>query len=408
MRAVLGALLVLLASLAHGQQTVVPAPTHVPEISVLTFAPGNVYWQRFGHNALLLRYPDTGYAKVYNYGVFDFRQKNFFFNFARGRMVYRLEVEPLDWTLEIYAEEGRWVLEQKLNLSEDQRREVRDYLRWNARRRNAEYRYDYFLSNCSTRVRDVVDRATAGELRRQLQARPAQSSFRADALRMMAPVRPLMIGMDWLMGSDTDRPLDVWDRSFLPDVLMDGLRTAQIQQADGLQRPLVAEARWLLPSRAPAAGAQVPMLRAPFLLAGVLLGLALVLLSSRGRRRGARILFGLFTTLIVLISGLAGLVLLAAWTLSDHWAIAANWNLLLANPLILLLLPTAARGLHAGRSWERRLGIVLAAGSVLVLVLHVLGVARQDDLHWILLFVPVQLGLAWTLRQRREGVVDAA
>ena len=49
---VLGAALLLAP--AHAQLTLdVP-----PQVSLLTFGPGDIYWQRFGHNALLLRAAD--------------------------------------------------------------------------------------------------------------------------------------------------------------------------------------------------------------------------------------------------------------------------------------------------------------------------------------------------------------
>ncbi len=81
-------LLLLAASVAHARRP--PDAALLPTVSVLTFSPGEIYWQRFGHNALLVREPG-GEARVYNYGIFDFQQKNFFLNFARGAMLYRLE-----------------------------------------------------------------------------------------------------------------------------------------------------------------------------------------------------------------------------------------------------------------------------------------------------------------------------
>jgi hypothetical protein len=86
MRICLLALLALLA-LWGGWVQAQPAP----QVSLLTFSPGDIYWQRFGHNALIVR-DGLGAPRLYNYGTFDFQQKNFFLNFARGRMQYRLDV----------------------------------------------------------------------------------------------------------------------------------------------------------------------------------------------------------------------------------------------------------------------------------------------------------------------------
>lgn len=84
-------LLLLLA--LNGVAGAQSSPPAAPQISLLTFQPGEVYWQRYGHNAL--RVVEARGEAVYNYGIFDFGQKNFALNFARGRMQYRLATEPL-------------------------------------------------------------------------------------------------------------------------------------------------------------------------------------------------------------------------------------------------------------------------------------------------------------------------
>jgi hypothetical protein len=59
-------------------------------ISVITCGPGPVLYNAFGHSAFRVFDPLNGIDQVYNYGVFDFRRKNFYLNFARGHNYYRL------------------------------------------------------------------------------------------------------------------------------------------------------------------------------------------------------------------------------------------------------------------------------------------------------------------------------
>ena len=54
------------------------------------------YWERFGHDAIELRDTASGEAINFNYGVFDFSEKNFLLNFARGRMHYLMDAAPSD------------------------------------------------------------------------------------------------------------------------------------------------------------------------------------------------------------------------------------------------------------------------------------------------------------------------
>lgn len=370
-----------------------------PTIVLLTFAPGEVYWQRFGHNALLVRDPVRGEDRVYNYGIFDFHQKNFFLNFARGHMLYQLAAEPLARTLEQYQYEGRAVQAQELDLDPAQRRELAAFLAWNARPENAEYRYDYFLSNCSTRVRDAIDRVTGGALKRQLEGQMTPVSYRFEATRLIAPVRPMLLLMDATVAAQGDAPIDRWQQSFVPMELMKAVRAVRLRDANGQERPLVRKEAQILDSRRPPEPSHPPSLVLP--LGGLGLGLAIALLllerlRPRGAARGGIALLG---ALLALSSGLGGLALLGIWALTDHWVMWANYNLLLFSPLALLLLPAWLRGLRRGAtvaSWERRLGLLLPAGALLALLLWLLP-GTQHNLHWILLWLPLHLALAWTL-----------
>lgn len=370
-----------------------------PAISLLTFAPGEIYWQRFGHNALLVR--EHGESRVYNYGIFDFQQKNFFLNFARGRMLYRLDVAPLHWTLRQYAAEGRWAIEQRLDLTPAQSRELADFLAWNAQPENADYRYDYFTANCSTRVRDALDRALDGALRPQLEARRGHGSYRSEVLRLMSPVPALMIGMDLGLGPRVDAPLDQWQEGFVPMRLMDALRGAEIDAGDGVRRPLISAERHLIAGDAvePVAA---PALTLPFLLAGLGVAAMLALLHRWRAKPAARIACGVLTGFYVLVCGLAGLVLALGWLATEHWGMAVNRNLLLLNPVWLLLVPAAFAGLRraprgAGPS-VRAVALALVFASALSLHIALLGL--QPNLHWIALLLPAHAVVLFTLSRR--------
>lgn len=387
-------LLWLIAAVTPADARRPPDPSSLPTISLLTFAPGEVYWQRFGHNALLVREP-SGQATVYNYGMFDFQQKNFFLNFARGRMLYRLDTDSLWRTLAIYQRENRWVIEQRLNLLPTQARELAEFLAWNARPENADYRYDYFVDNCSTRVRDALDRALGGELKKQLEARATAVSYRFESVRMMSPIPALAIGIDWVDGPATEAPLNVWQQSFLPEALMRALRSVQTTAPDGSLRPLVYAELPLQSGSGPQAPAQPLSFFWIFLGAGIASGAVLLALNHLRDRRPARIAFAALSFAMVLVSGLGGMILLAIWTLTEHWAWHANHNLLLLNPLSVLLLPACiktAREIPAISRPSVVVALVIALGAALVAPLP-----GQSQSAWVALLLPVHLSLSYAL-----------
>lgn len=372
-----------------------------PAISLVTFGPGETYWERFGHDAILVGDPADPDARLYNYGMFDFHQKNFFLNFARGRMNYRLAVQPFYGALGYYAEGRRWAYLQELDLAAAQRRELIDFLEWNARPENAEYRYDYFIDNCATRVRDVLDRASGGAIARASKGVATGRTYRFEATRLIGPVRSLAMAMDLGMGPAGDQPIDRWQQSFVPMVLMDVVKGAQLASADGDSRPLVARARWLLRSDAWPEPARPPDWTLPLAAVGLAFAALLGLLDHLRAHRAARWSFALLATLTSLQAALLGGVLLAGWLLTEHWALWANRNLLLLDPLSILLIPAWCGAARAGwrpRPWQRGLAIVIAAGAMLSLPLLLLPGAQQN-LPWIGALLPANLALAYALRR---------
>ena len=374
-----------------------------PQVALATFGPGQLYWERFGHNALIVNDPAAGAPIVYNYGVFDFQEKNFFLNFVRGHMHYSLDAEPLDTDLTMIAAEGRSMRVQMLNLRPAQARWLAEFLAWNARPENSQYRYDYFINNCSTKVRDALNQALGGALERQLAPRPAPHTYRFEAVRLISPDFWLALGMDVALGPKADRPLDLWQESFVPMVLSSALRQVVLRGTNGDTRPLVSEDQWVLPGRLPPPPVAPPALRLPFLVAGAALTALLVgLAGGRGRLRRAS--FAWVAVAWWLICGSSGLALAALWGLTDHWAAWDNENLLLLDPLCLVVPWVWWRAPRIAR-W---LLTLIAAAALLSPICRTLPGLYQRNLAFIALTVPVHLllaALAW--RQRLARAPDS-
>lgn len=392
---VLGAALMLAP--AHAQLTLdVP-----PQVSLLTFGPGDIYWQRFGHNALLLRAAD-GRAAVFNYGTFDFQQKSFFLNFARGQMRYRLDVDSFERTLRMYAAEGRWIFEQRLALDDEQRRDLAAFLAANLKPENVEYRYDYFADNCSTRVRDALDQVLHGALKAQIEPLPTPVTYREEVVRLMSPDKPLAVGMDLGLGPSADRPINLWQHSFLPLTLMQAVRDVRLTDASGAERALVESEGWIYRPQASEEAEPAGLTGLlPLSLLGA--GLAVLLLLSRALRRFGlmRWTYAMLTMAISAVAGVTGLVMLAAWALTEHWGMWANQNLLLFNPLLLALIPVWAGAVRGGwypAAWAVRVAQLALLVAVAAVAIKSVPGMHQHNLPWIALMLPLQMAMTWTLR----------
>ncbi|MEO8808953.1 MAG: DUF4105 domain-containing protein [Rhodanobacter sp.] len=394
------AVLVVLVGMASAsvQAGVADAPGADLQVSLVTYGPGETYWERFGHDAIELRDRVSGEAVNFNYGVFDFNERNFLLNFARGRMHYMMDAEATDEEVAYYAGVGRSVTRQRLALSADQAADLRDDLLWNLRPQNAGYNYDYYDDNCTTRVRDALDKAVGGALKQQFTSRPGGLTFRQQTDRLMSAQPWLMLVLDLGLGPYADQPLNAWRESFLPRVLQEQLDHVRIPDAGNRTRPLVQDERVVSPNRLEAPPATPPDLRLPLGAAGLLLGISIVLC-----RRAWPVGYAVLGTVYLTAAGVVGLFLLALWTLTSHHAAWANANLLLFNPLAFLLLPTlwrARRGFAASRFIDGVIVVQLLA-VIVALALHLLPGTVQQNQPWLLFALPCWLALGWSLRRNR-------
>lgn len=364
-----------------------------PRIGVLTMLPGEIFWERFGHNAIVVVDATTGVATSYNFGFFDLDEPGFTGRFVKGDMRYKLAALPVEQDLSYYQHTGRGVSVQWLDLPAEAARQLAAALAENARPENAYYRYNYFLDNCSTRVRDALDRAVGGRLRRQLEGPSHGYTFRSEALRLASPAPWMSLGFDLGMGPAGDVIMPVWAEAFVPMRLADALR--RITDAGG--RPLVREERELLPHRL----APEPQERGQrwwlWGAGGLVIGGALAWLGRRRPRVTAVLAMPLW-----IVAGLIGAALLFGWIATEHRFMWANRNLFLLNPLAWLLLPGGVR-LLLGRTPGRMFQLALVAVAVLCvagLFALWLPIAPQRNAHWIALLLPIHAGLWVGLRRR--------
>ena len=102
------------------------SPPVAPRIGVMTMQPGEIFFERFGHDAIVVLDTQTGEATSYNFGFFDMSEPGFVGRFAHGDMQYYLVALPLEQDLSYYREVGRGVKLQWLDLPPEQARSLAD------------------------------------------------------------------------------------------------------------------------------------------------------------------------------------------------------------------------------------------------------------------------------------------
>ena len=405
--ALLLAALTLGAGPLAGQRAAAPVRAPGSELTVylMTMGPGRLVWERFGHNAIWIHDPAASPDQAYNYGLFDFQQQNFLLRFIKGQMWYWMDGFPAESYVRAYRRTNRSVYLQELNLPPAARLELQRFLRWNQLPANRFYHYDYYRDNCSTRVRDALDRVLGGTIRAQTDAVPAGTTYRFHTQRLTANDPLIFTGLLLALGQGVDRPLSRWEEMFLPMEMREHLRSVTVAGADGRPAPLVLSERTLFESTATPPPPVPPRWLARYLFLGVILGGAAAWLGGVARRESAgRVAFGLVAGGWELLAGVGGAVLAGLWSFTDHVMAYRNENLLQINPLALALalaLPFALRGASRVGRVAQALAVLIAGCSLLGLVLKVLPGFDQANVQVIALALPAHLGVAAGLRRSR-------
>ncbi|MCL7971565.1 MAG: DUF4105 domain-containing protein [marine benthic group bacterium] len=362
-RGPLAALLSLLLAGPAGAQEAASSPgagerllSDSARISLVTIVPGDKVYSIFGHNAIRVYDPERGIDIAYNYGTFDFGNPVVFSaKFLYGDLNYRLARQSFERMASFYPlEEGRPIVEQRLDLDPQQREEVYRFLEWNAAPENAYYRYDFYYDNCATRIRDLLEDVLGDQL--EVEAVDPGVSMR-QLLDPYLVAKPwLHFGMDVGQGLPADVPATWRSELFLPDRLAVWAEAARVLGPDG-ERPLVARIDSIGWSHAlPAREAAPPWpawLMALFLAAVVVL----TVLDARGGRSGRP----WFDVPVFALLGVAGLLIGFLWFVSLHAVTRGNVNLLWALPTGLALV----WGLRGARRkpWVVVLLWITAAGA---------------------------------------------
>ena len=304
------------------------------EISVLTASPGDDLYSVFGHTAVRIYDPTQVPIVdwVFNYGTFSFSD-DFYYNFLKGRLDYKLSASPFYLFKQEYMDQGRGVEEQKLNLSPSQIRQVAQYLSFNLKEENSVYRYDFFRDNCATRVILLFQESLVGEFKSNCEQ--SGRTFRDGLQPYLAGSPWTSLGINFLLGPKSDMLMPPCGDSFIPDDLSKSLTKMTIGGASliklGNEETVVFdEGNWLPPHA----------LDYPTILL-VLWTLSLTIVTIRNNQRC--VVANTLRFSVAVFSSILGGLLLLIWGFTSHTDIWGNINLLFTLPAFVYFIPNKSK-----------------------------------------------------------------
>ena len=318
---------------------------------LITCGPGIETYSVYGHSALLIVYNKTD--SVYNWGVFNFDVPNFAWNFAKGRLSYWLGSEPFSKFLKSYFYEKRYVISQKINLEADEKKLIMDLIHVNLLPENVSYRYDFFYDDCSTRIRDLLEKAIGKDLTYPPEDTDDRPTFREMTGKYQKVYPWLQFGIDLIMGSPGDLEADFRDRMFLPIDMMNGLSAATINR-NGRQIPLLQSPVTVLDF--PPIIIEQNFFTTPFFVFSILLVIVLFLsLHMKSRAYNNMMDFMLFFIFAIL-----AILMIFFNFFTDHQQMKWNYLIVGFNPFLLMCLVSILLN-REGKMWFRIVFYITAA-----------------------------------------------
>ncbi|MDC6367484.1 MULTISPECIES: DUF4105 domain-containing protein [Flavobacteriaceae] len=301
----------------------VPQLSDKSQVSLLTCAAGDELYYAFGHSAIRVQDPVLGIDVVYNYGTFDFNRPNFYLNFVKGKLIYSLSRRSFDTFLYEYELEKRWVREQILNLTLEERNKFLAFLENNYLPQNRDYLYDPLWYNCSSITGDILKNLYGDAIVFKEDHLDKQYTFRQLVRQNLNINSWSAFGIDLAFGAVVDRKATVQEHMFLPYYAMEQIRNSTING-----KPLLKRERAVLDYDEHIQNSFFPM--SPLFWFSMLLVFTAIVtyLDYKHKARSKWLDFSLF-----LVTGLAGTILFLLWVATDHTSTPYNFNILWAFPI---------------------------------------------------------------------------
>ena len=294
-------------------------------ISLLTCTPGTELYSTFGHSALRVVDSINNTDLVFNYGTFDFYDPGFNQKFVQGKLLYFVSIDSLSSFMEEYDYYKRGITEQSVNLSCIEKQRMVAALFENAKEENKYYLYDFNYDNCTTRLRDMLEKAAGKQLETKNILPKPGTTFRhlIHTYLDKGGQQWSKLGIDILLGTPMDKKVTNREAMFLPDYLLIAFDSSGLNG-----EPVVSEKKVLL-NYFDAYKTKTGI--TPFIVFGILF-LVITALSFI-KIRSWKILLSIVDFFFFFTIGAVGILILFMWFGTDHAMCKNNFNLLWALPL---------------------------------------------------------------------------
>lgn len=281
-------------------------------VSILTVGTADASHSLYGHTALRIKDETKNIDLVYNYGMFDFGTPNFMFKFVKGDLQYYAAAYPYDDFEYGYRVENRSIYEQVLDMSISEKQSLINKLDVSLSSDDKFYTYKFIDRNCTTKVIDIVNEVLEGKpiVKKNIDSK----TYRDVLFPYVENHFYQKLGINIIFGNRVDDQATIM---FLPLDLFENLKVTTYRN-----KPLVKETNAIFEANRPTVFSFMDSIYSL---------IAILLLFIVINKKAMQVTYFLILGTIGLLFSLIGLY-------SLHQEVLWNYNVLLFNPLFLVLL----------------------------------------------------------------------
>ena len=355
------------------------------KISILSIGEGPSLVDAFGHTAIRVKDAQLKNDIVFNFGVYDFNSPNFYSNFVKGRPEYKLAIQNYSNLIQNYIRQKRYIVEHQLNLDQNSTKIIIDLLV--EKLNDPYYIYDYFRDNCTTRAANIVIDKTNNKFKDDKLKSEAILTYRDLIHRKINENSWAALGIDLCLGAIIDKKINTRETFFLPENLMNYL---DLYEGDIIKRNIIYSPESEISYR--------ENLPSPLLINLILslIIVAITIFNFKSNKWNKSL-----DSLIFLISGSIGILIIYLWFFSNHFAGAQNFNFLWAFPLNFALI----FAIYKNKIPNWSIGFIkLLIIMIILLLLHWSTGVQKYNLTLLPIFVALLIRYSFLVHQIKKTI----
>ena len=353
------------------------------EISILSIGEGSSLADAFGHTGIRVKDSVLDNDIVFNYGIYDFNAPNFYSNFVKGRPEYKLGIQNYKNFVKGYFKENRYIIEHQLDFDKNSTLKIIELLIDNLN--NPYYTYDYLRDNCATRVADIIIENTDNKFKDEILKSEAILSYRDLIHEKINENSWAALGIDLCLGAIIDKKINTRETFFLPENLMNYL---DLYDGDTINRNIIYSPKLKTSYR--------ENLPSPLLINFILslIIIAITIFNFKNNKWNKSL-----DTLIFLITGSIGILIIYLWFFSNHFAGAQNFNFVWAFPFNFAMI----LAIHKNKIPNWSIGYIkLLIILIILLFLHWITGVQKYNLTLLPIFVALLIRYSFLAHQIKK------